>query len=44
MLVFLVIGGLLSAHLLSYRLYVTQDEDVLDAAKYLHPEWPCDGM
>ena len=40
-----VIGGLLSAHLLSYRLYSNDDEPVLNLLERseLHPYWPCDG-
>jgi mannosidase alpha-like ER degradation enhancer 2 len=41
---FLVIGGLLSAHLLSYRLYLNENEDnLVDANEHLDPEWPCNG-
>ena len=36
-----VIGGLLSAHLLSYKLYVDKNDEV--ELKYLDPNWPCDG-
>jgi mannosidase alpha-like ER degradation enhancer 2 len=36
-----VIGGLLSAHLLSYKLYVDENDEV--DLKYLDPNWPCDG-
>jgi mannosidase alpha-like ER degradation enhancer 2 len=41
-----VIGGLLSAHLLSYRLYYSEDSNVLNVQKNatkLHSEWPCAG-
>ena len=40
-----VIGGLLSAHLLSYRLYL-DDTNVLNIennGQNLHHEWPCNG-
>ena len=41
---FLVIGGLLSAHLLSYRLYLNENEEsLIDATEHLDPEWPCNG-
>jgi ER degradation enhancer, mannosidase alpha-like 2 len=36
-----VIGGLLSAHLLSYKLYVDENDEI--DLKYLDPNWPCDG-
>ena len=38
-----VIGGLLSAHLLSYRLYIEEGSDTLDVSQHLDPEWPCNG-
>lgn len=40
-----MVGGLLSAHLLSYRLYLDTDSNELDVngGKQLDPEWPCDG-
>ncbi|CAF0856710.1 unnamed protein product [Brachionus calyciflorus] len=40
-----IIGGLLSAHLLSYRLYLNENSDELDVTKVknLDPEWPCNG-
>jgi hypothetical protein len=38
-----VIGGLLSAHLLSYRLYLDPSSNVLNVTKHLDPEWPCNG-
>lgn len=41
--IFLVIGGLLSAHLLSYRLYLNDNDVHFDVAKHLDPRWPCDG-
>ena len=37
-----VIGGLLSAHLLSYKLYVNENDEV--EMNYLDPNWPCDGV
>lgn len=42
---FQVVGGLLSAHLLSYRLYMDKDSNELDVRTdgSLDPEWPCDG-
>jgi hypothetical protein len=40
---FLVIGGLLSAHLLSYRLYLEPNSNTLNVSKHLDPEWPCNG-
>ncbi len=41
----LVIGGLLSAHLLSYRLYLEPGSHLLDVSHStnLDPNWPCDG-
>jgi len=40
-----VIGGLLSAHLLSYRLYLEPGTRLLDVSnsENLDPNWPCDG-
>lgn len=40
-----MVGGLLSAHLLSYRLYLDKDSNELDVrtGDSLDPEWPCDG-
>jgi mannosidase alpha-like ER degradation enhancer 2 len=37
-----VIGGLLSAHLLSYKLYVNENDEV--EMENLDPNWPCDGI
>lgn len=42
-LLFSVIGGLLSAHLLSYRLYLKEGSNYLNTAENLDPSWPCDG-
>ena len=39
----LVVGGLLSAHLLSYRLYLDPKSNELDVSGKLDPEWPCNG-
>ena len=38
-----VIGGLLSAHLLSYRLYLDEDSNFINATEKLNPGWPCEG-
>ncbi|RNA32625.1 ER degradation-enhancing alpha-mannosidase 2 isoform X1 [Brachionus plicatilis] len=40
-----VIGGLIAAHLLSYRLYLKKNTNELDVTKIenLDPEWPCNG-
>jgi mannosidase alpha-like ER degradation enhancer 2 len=38
-----VIGGLLSAHLLSYRLYLNEDSNYLNVSENLDSEWPCNG-
>lgn len=38
-----MVGGLLSAHLLSYRLYLNQETNELDVRGKLDPEWPCNG-
>ena len=40
---FQVIGGLLSAHLLSYRLYLEPDNNILNVTEKLNGNWPCDG-
>ncbi len=38
-----IIGGLLSSHILSYRLYLNEDRMFMNDSKNLHPKWPCDG-
>lgn len=38
-----IIGGLLSAHLLSYRLYMEPNSISLDVSASLGDGWPCDG-
>lgn len=38
-----IIGGLLSAHLLSYRLYLREGSNRLNVTENLDPSWPCDG-
>ena len=38
-----IIGGLLSSHILSYRLYSNEDSLFVNDTVNLHPKWPCDG-
>ena len=38
-----IIGGLLSSHILSYRLFSNEDSLFVKDKENLHPKWPCDG-
>lgn len=39
-----IIGGLLSSHILSYRLYMNQEDNVFtNSTNKLGSNWPCDG-